>query len=51
MKLRILETYNASSSFYTEEDPDRVVSNWIEHTMIGKVSIKECYLNAYYLRR
>ena len=41
MKLRILETYNASSSFRTENNPDRIASNWIGPTKVGKVSIND----------
>lgn len=41
MKLRILETYNASSSFMSENNPDRIASNWIGPTMVGKVSIND----------
>ena len=41
MKLRILETYNAKDSFTPINNPDRIASNWIGPTMVGRVSIND----------
>lgn len=41
MKLRILETYNASSSFASENNPDRVAAYWIEPKMVGNVTLND----------
>lgn len=41
MKLRINETYNASNSFVSLDNPDNVASNWIGNKMVGNVSLND----------
>ena len=41
MKLRILETYNASSSFSDINNPDRSTSTWLGPKKVGNVSIHD----------
>ena len=40
MKLTILETYNASSSFHTIQNPDSIASNWFGRK-VGNVDIND----------
>jgi hypothetical protein len=41
MKLKILETYNASSSFRTENDPDNVAANWFGNKKVGNATLND----------